>query len=121
MRLLELKDDGEFSFTKDIVNDNIPQYAILSYTWGNDKKEVTFEDLKRGRGKSKDGYEKIHFCREQAAKDGLRYFWVDTYCINKSNNNKLSKAINSMFRWYCDATKYYVYLLNMVFDSDKNN
>jgi hypothetical protein len=28
----------------------------------------------------------------------------------KSNNNELSEAINSMFRWYRDAVKCYVYL-----------
>ncbi|KAH8598497.1 heterokaryon incompatibility protein-domain-containing protein [Bisporella sp. PMI_857] len=114
MHLLELKDDGEFSLTGGIVDDNTPQYAILSHTWGNDEEEVTFEDLKKGRGKSKDGYEKIQFCGEQAARDGLRYFWVDTCCIDKSNNNELSEAINSMFRWYREATKCYVYLSDVV-------
>src|SRR5881275_701533 len=63
-----------------------------------------------GTGKSKAGYNKIRFCGEQARRDGLRYFWVDTCCIDKSNNNELSEAINSMFRWYRDAAKCYVYL-----------
>jgi hypothetical protein len=40
----------------------------------------------------------------------LQYFWVDTCCINKSNNTELSEAINSMFRWYRNADKCYVYL-----------
>jgi hypothetical protein len=35
---------------------------------------------------------------------------VDTCCIDKSNNTELSEAINSMFRWYRNATKCYVYL-----------
>jgi hypothetical protein len=35
---------------------------------------------------------------------------TDTICIDKSNNNELSEAINSMFRWYRDAVKCYVYL-----------
>jgi hypothetical protein len=42
--------------------------------------------------------------------DGLEYVWVDTCCIDKSNNNELSEAINSMFRWYHNAIKCYVYL-----------
>ena len=34
MRLLECNSAGEFSLTEDIVNDDeIPPYAILSYTW----------------------------------------------------------------------------------------
>jgi hypothetical protein len=34
-------------------------------------------------------------------------------CIDKSNNNELSEAINSMFRWYRGAAKCYVYLLDV--------
>ena len=35
---------------------------------------------------------------------------MDTCCIDKSNSTELSEAINSIFRWYRDATKCYVYL-----------
>lgn len=109
MRLLKLVRPGEFSLTKDFV-DNIPRYAILSHTWGEDDEEVTFNDLSTGAGEGKAGYKKIQFCGEQAARDGLQYFWVDTCCINKSDSTELSEAINSMFRWYRDAFKCYVYL-----------
>jgi hypothetical protein len=120
MRFLEGNNDGEFSLTKDFVGDNIPEYAILSHTWGEDTEEVTFQDLKDGAGKSKAGYKKIRFCGEQAARDGIQYFWVDTCCIDKSNNTELAGAINSMFRWYCDADKCYVYLSD-VSGSTSNN
>jgi hypothetical protein len=81
MRLLEAKNHDEFSLTE-FVGDNIPGYAILSHTWGDDSEEVTFKDLAEGAGKSKAGYSKIRFCGEQAASDGLQYFWVDTCCID---------------------------------------
>ncbi|KAH8594139.1 hypothetical protein B0O99DRAFT_595843 [Bisporella sp. PMI_857] len=120
MRLLELKNNGEFSLTKDLI-DNIPPYAILSHTWGNDDEEATFQDLTGGVGKSKAGYRKIRFCAEQAIRDGLQYAWVDTCCIDKSNNTELSEAINSMFRWYREASKCYVYLSDLsTNNSDKN-
>ena len=109
MRLLELKSNSELSLTKDLI-DNIPPYAILSHTWGADDEEFTFRDLAEDTGKGKAGYRKIQFCREQVAIDGLHYFWVDTCCIDKSNNTELSEAINSMFRWYRDAAKCYAYL-----------
>lgn len=35
---------------------------------------------------------------------------MDTCCINKSDHTKLQDAINSMFRWYQDATECYAYL-----------
>ena len=110
MRLLERNNADEFSLTEDFVGDDIPRYAILSHRWGADTEEVAFEDLMDGTGAGKLGYDKIRFCGEQARRDGLQYFWVDTCCINKSNSTELSEAINSMFRWYRNAAKCYVYL-----------
>jgi hypothetical protein len=109
MRLLELNSHGEFSLTKYLI-DNIPPYAILSHTWGEDDEEVTFQDLTQGVGESKAGYRKIQFCGKQAAKDGLQHIWIDTCCIDKSNSSELSEALNSMFRWYYEAARCYVYL-----------
>jgi hypothetical protein len=55
-------------------------------------------DLKNGNYKKMAGYSKIQFCGEQAKRDGLQYFWVDTCCIDKSNSTELAEAINSIFR-----------------------
>ncbi|KAH7305364.1 hypothetical protein BKA65DRAFT_560173 [Rhexocercosporidium sp. MPI-PUGE-AT-0058] len=85
MRLLQYNDDGDFSLT-----------------------EFFEGDIPTNKGKA--GYGKIQFCGEQARRDGLQYFWLDTCCIDKSNAVELQEAINSMFRWYRDATKCYVYL-----------
>jgi Heterokaryon incompatibility protein (HET) len=120
MRLLELKAHGEFSLTE-FVGDNIPPYAILSHTWGADSEEVTFKDLVDHTGKNKAGYTKIKFCAEQAASDGLQYFWMDTCSIDKSSSAELTEAINSMFRWYHGAAKCYVYLSDVsIRGYDKN-
>ncbi|KAJ2988239.1 hypothetical protein NUW58_g4084 [Xylaria curta] len=102
MRLLTAQDDGNLIFTKDLTS-NIPPYAILSHTWGPDDDEVTFKDIIKDAAKHKNGYKKIQFCEKQAVSDGLQYFWVDSCCIDKSNNNELSTAINSMFSWYYDS------------------
>jgi Heterokaryon incompatibility protein (HET) len=109
MRLLQLDRHGQLSLTKDLVS-NIPPYAILSHTWGDDDNEVTFDDIGKGLAKSRVGYTKLQFCGNQARKDKIDYFWVDTCCINKANHVELSEAITSMFRWYRDAVKCYVYL-----------
>jgi tetratricopeptide (TPR) repeat protein len=109
MRLLQIKDGGEFSLVERVGN-NIPPYAILSHTWGADEDEVTFRDLVDGTGGTKAGYSKIRFCAQQAAKNDLYYIWIDTCCIDKSSSAELSEAINSMFRWYYDAAKCYAYL-----------
>jgi Heterokaryon incompatibility protein (HET) len=108
MRLI--KDEGHGELSLEQHDENIPHYAILSHTWGADGEEVTFKDLIKGTGKNKAGYNKIEFCRNQAASDGLQFFWVDTCCIDKSSSAELSEAIISMFRWYENADKCYVYL-----------
>jgi hypothetical protein len=59
---------------------------------------------------NKAGWRKIQFCAKQAAADRLRYFWMDTCCIDKRNAVELGTAINSMFRWYQNAARCYVYL-----------
>lgn len=110
MRLLEIKAPGQFSLV-DVATHNPPPYAILSHTWTD--QEVTYQDLISDAGEKKPGYEKIKFCGEQATRDGLRYFWVDTCCIDKLDPAELSKAINCMFRWYRNANKCYVYLTDV--------
>jgi hypothetical protein len=55
-------------------------------------------------------YRKSTFCIEQATKDNLTYFWIDTCCIDKSSSAELSEAITLMFRWYQDSNRCYVYL-----------
>ncbi|KAK0725155.1 NACHT domain-containing protein [Lasiosphaeris hirsuta] len=83
MRLLERGDTGEFHLTKHLPNDAIPPYAILSHTWREDE-EVLFKDLAD-----------------------------DTCCIDKSDGAELQHALNSMFRWYRNAAKCYVYLADV--------
>ena len=109
MRLLHFDESGNLGFTK-YLTDKIPPYAILSHTWGADDDEVTFNDVQTGVGKSKAGYSKVEFCARQAKKDRLDHVWVDTCCINKANYTELDEAIRSMFRWYQNAERCYVYL-----------
>jgi hypothetical protein len=119
MRLLKIKNPGKFSLIQAATHNTLP-YAILSHTWTHGQ-EVTYEELISGAGRTKTGYEKIEFCREQAAKDGLHYFWVDTCCINKSDSTELTTAINSMFRWYRNAKKCYVYLTDVSTPGDNTD
>jgi hypothetical protein len=97
MRLLHYTNSNEFALTKDLVGDDkIPPYAILSHTW-DEGQEVTFDDLMKNSGKNKTGYDKLRFCASQAERDNLHHFWIDTCCIDKSNNAEFSEAIVSMF------------------------
>jgi hypothetical protein len=109
MRLVYRDADGAFVSENLAENDTIPPYAILSHTWV-DGQEISFQDLSGGTGHGKSGYNKLCFCAEQADRDGLRYFWIDTCCIDKSNHVEEQREINAMYRRYRDASRCYVYL-----------
>lgn len=93
---------------QDFPPNKIPNYAILSHTWGNG--EVSFQDVERKTYKQKAGFTKIQNFFKQALKDGYEWVWVDTCCIDKTSSAELSEAINSMYKWYRDAVVCYAYL-----------
>jgi hypothetical protein len=113
MRLLSAEDQTFKEFT----DDQAPPYAVLSHTWGAE--EVTFEDIRCGlsRHESKAGWKKIQNCCTQAIKDGLKFMWIDTCCIDKSSSAELQEAINSMFRWYEMSLECYAYLSDFDYPS----
>lgn len=116
MRLLQYVESGgspgTYSFSLVKCNPRKPPpYAILSHRWGADDDEIILRDIEQGTAERRaGGYKKLQFCAAQAARDDLHYFWVDTCCIDKANNTELSAAINSMYKWYANAAKCYVYL-----------
>jgi tetratricopeptide (TPR) repeat protein len=108
MRLLHFDTLGKLALT-DFHGKTTPPYAILSHRWSDS--EILIEDVLSGTYKErKEGYRKLAFCAKQAARDKLQYFWIDTCCIDRWNKSERSKAINSMFQWYKNATRCYVFL-----------
>lgn len=99
---LELHD---FSFS------TLPEYAILSHTWGDD--EVTFQDMVLPSRYLKSGYNKILGICHLATEGKLRYAWLDNCCIDKSSSAELTESINSMYQWYKNAAVCYVYLQDL--------
>lgn len=87
-----------------------PHYAILSHTWADD--EVTFQEFTSPDNNTakKQGYIKIVETCEIARTDNLKYAWVDTCCIDKTNPTELAEAINSMFKWYKNSSVCYAFL-----------
>jgi hypothetical protein len=83
-----------------------------------------YHELREERAavKRKTGYSKIVSCvrvvRNQKIRRGEEvhscgFVWIDTCCIDKTNNAELSEAINSMFRWYHNALVCLVYLADV--------
>jgi hypothetical protein len=121
MRLLSLQ-RGQLRLTE-YTNRDCPPYAVISHRWLEDAEEVTFKEVINGQGiaESKAGYRKIEFCRRRATQDGIEHFWIDTCCIDKTNNTELSEAINSMFGWYRLSKKCYVYMADVTIDGYEPN
>jgi hypothetical protein len=63
--------------------------TLIRYHWSPNTRAPL-----EGAGKDKAGYKKIIFCTEQAAPDGLQYFWVDTCCTDKSSSTARSNTLN---------------------------
>jgi hypothetical protein len=108
MRLLNAKD-----YTLTYFNDErtVPEYAILSHTWGED--EVSFRDLTELPQEQvvlKRGYKKVKKCCKIVSEWGLQWLWVDTCCIDQTSSAELSEAINSMYQWYRQSSVCYTYL-----------
>jgi hypothetical protein len=59
--------------------DNIPDYVILSHTWGDG--EVAFEDIAQPHAQKMVGYDKIIGCCRLAVNDSFEWAWIDTCCI----------------------------------------
>lgn len=91
MRLLD-------TTTKELTEfqSQIPVYAILSHVW--EREEVTFQDIADlEKAKQMQGFTKIAGACDTAIRDGIKYIWIDTCCINKESSAELSEAINSMY------------------------
>lgn len=97
----------------------IPDYAILSHTWGQD--EYLFTDRHNPSRRDSAGFRKIFRCCALAASHGYRYLWVDTCCIDKTSSAELTESINSMYKWYQKSEICYVYVADFALQSSSGS
>ena len=115
MRLLNTT---TFEF-REFFDSDVPRYAILSHRWGSD--EPSFQDFEKGIQRGRQGFDKINECCKVASEDGLEWAWMDTCCIDKKSSAELTEAINSMYNWYRQAAVCYVYMSDVLWDSDTSD
>ena len=89
----------------------IPDYAILSHRW--EAEELTYQEVLHHQNVHKAGWNKVKQCCSFAASRGFDLVWIDTCCIDKTSSAELTEAINSMFRWYKEASECYAYLCDV--------
>ncbi|KAF5007316.1 hypothetical protein FDECE_6362 [Fusarium decemcellulare] len=80
--------------------------------------EVLFQDLGNNPS-AKAGWRKVQSACELARTLGNEWTWIDTCCIDKSNHDELTEPINSMFRWYKEATICYAYMADVPYSTSE--
>ncbi|KAM7213958.1 vegetative incompatibility protein HET-E-1 [Rhypophila decipiens] len=114
MRLLFAPDSADPIQLKEFIRDEIPKYAVLSHTWGTEEVSLQEFNARKSSTYTKAGYDKIRkACQTAKDRDGLKYTWVDTCCIDKTSSAELTEAINSMYAWYAGAKVCYAYLRDL--------
>jgi hypothetical protein len=107
MRLIDCRSDS-LQMQEFIDRPPFP-FAILSHTW--DSEEVNFQAFNNVATRTAaKGWTKIEQTCREAKRCGFDYVWIDSCCIDKTNNAELSESINSMFQWYSEAELCLVYL-----------
>ena len=81
MRLLQRQCSGSFSLTPQLHDHKIPLYDILSHTREDEDQEIVFDVIPKRTYQDKEGYKKLKFCVDQAAKDNLELFWYRRWGI----------------------------------------
>ncbi|KAF9479513.1 hypothetical protein BDN70DRAFT_834332 [Pholiota conissans] len=83
------------------------RYAVLSHTW-LPSGEILYRDTLKDDWwdqASGSGLEKLRgFCDVAHRDHNVTLGWTDTLCINKDSSAELDESIQSMYKWYQNAT-----------------
>ncbi|KAG2353482.1 heterokaryon incompatibility protein-domain-containing protein [Suillus spraguei] len=86
-------------------------YVMLSHRW--EGTEPLLHDIQGKVVYDLDpvgGIAKLQSFCETARDKGYRWAWVDTCCIDQTNNVEVQQSVNSMFIWYRHSTLTIIYL-----------
>lgn len=109
MRLIDCH--GDLPRMEEFIGRPPQPFAILSHTWDQEEVDIQAFNNITTRTAAK-GWNKIEQTCREARRCGFDYVWIDSCCIDKTNNAELSESINSMFQWYSDAELCLVYLVD---------
>ena len=93
------------------TNDRDAEYRVLSQEWSAAGYAFGDQNMaEQQRSSREQSVEKLKRFRNAAASHKYKYIWLDTCCIDQKNPVELTRAINSMYRWYAEAERCFVYL-----------
>jgi hypothetical protein len=96
--------------TQDVVRTYF-RYVMLSHRWQG--REAMLSDLQDNlvhEPNPVQGIAKLRSFCNTACDAGYRWAWVDTCCIDQTNNVEVQESVNSMFVWYRRSALTIVYL-----------
>lgn len=125
------KPHQEGTLFRTIARPSDADYAILSHRWASTEFEkLNFKKLKKFHHRPFESlmedpkYQisglKIKGAFTQARDRGLGYIWIDSCCIDRSNQVEVNKSIRSMFAWYRMARVCFSYLSDVEWSIDDN-
>jgi hypothetical protein len=87
------------------------RYVMLSHRWGENEPLLhDIQDKVVYKLKGAGGLTKLQSFCKLVRHLGYHWAWVDTCCIDQSNNVELQKSLNSTFVWYRFSALTVVYL-----------
>ncbi|KAG2339171.1 TPR-like protein [Suillus weaverae] len=95
---------------KDVVGTYF-RYVMLSHRW--EGKEPLLHDIQGKVAYDLDpvgGIAKLQSFCATARDKGYRWAWIDTCCIDQTNNVEVQQSVNSMFIWYHHSALTIIYL-----------
>jgi hypothetical protein len=79
-------------------------YAIFSHRWSEDEPEYAEMNDGRVNWESTGGLKLTEFMTKAQDDYNCNFAWSDTVCIDKANNSEFQESLNSMFKWYRNAS-----------------
>ncbi|KAJ4355620.1 uncharacterized protein N0V89_003640 [Didymosphaeria variabile] len=95
---------GDVTFTE--FNDSKDKLKQAAAIEDREKRKDEIEKL----GLRTAAFDKLLQAIKLASDEGATHIWIDSCCINRDNSSELTEALNSMYRYYEEATKCLVYL-----------
>jgi hypothetical protein len=85
-------------------------YVMLSHRWEDD--ELAFKDVEEDGiyNLSASRFDKVRSFCIKAREHGFGWAWIDTCCIDRTNNVEVQESISSMFAWYRGSALTIIYL-----------
>ncbi|KAJ8115202.1 hypothetical protein ONZ43_g4721 [Nemania bipapillata] len=90
------------------TGDSTYDYDIVSYCWGKEVDPYYEEKIEGVNWPLTINKNKVNRFKELMRRQGVRYMWVDSICIDKTNKRHEAEELSKMFEYYKHAKNCYL-------------